>query len=193
MRRSQAHCFRLASLLPSVPASNCFSALSRLLLLLLFGVVVVPHSPAQDTGTVATEFHGKGVAISVTIRDSTGEPISSLALVKLFRGTIPAGQAQTSHGRAELVVYDVGEFTVVVQSAGYTTAQKDLFIDAPGNAEVDVYLRASSAAPTAIPGRPLLAPKARKALDEGARPWRRQLGGSAETSQPGDAPRPRPS
>jgi len=90
-------------------------------------------------------------------------------MVRLFRGTIPAGQAETSHGRAELVVYDVGDFTVIVQSAGYATAQKELSINAAGSAEVDIYLRPSSATPTAVPGRPLLAPKARKVVDQGVR------------------------
>jgi tetratricopeptide (TPR) repeat protein len=140
-----------------------------LLLTVLLLLPFVLPSRAQDTGTAATEFHGKGVAISVVVHDSSGEPISSIAMVQLFRGTIPAGQAQTSHGRAELVVYDVGEFTVVVQSAGYATSQKDLFIDAAGSAEVDIYLRPSSTIPTTVPGRPLLAPKARKAVDQGVR------------------------
>ncbi len=167
MRHCQASSSRRASRLPSLQASNCFPPDSRLLLLLVL-LFVIPCR-AQDTGTTATEFHGKGVAISVVVHDSSGEPISSLALVKLFRGTIPAGQAETSHGRAELVVYDVGEFTVVVQSAGYATAQKDLFIDAAGSAEVDIYLRPSSGIPSAVPGRPLLAPKARKAVDQGVR------------------------
>jgi Tfp pilus assembly protein PilF len=169
MRRSQADYFRLALLLPSAPASNCLAALSRLLFSVLLLLQLMLASHAQDTGTAATEFHGKGVAISVVVRDSSGEPISSIAMVRLFRGTIPAGQAQTSSGRAELVVYEVGEFTVVVQSAGYATAQKDLFIDAAGSAEVDIYLRASSASPSPVPGRPLLAPKAKKAFDQGMR------------------------
>lgn len=169
MRLSQGHSSRRARLLFLAAARNCLPSNRAVLLLILCVPPFVPSSPAQDTGTTATEFHGKGVAISVVIHDSTGEPISSLALVKLFRGTIPAGQAETSHGRAELVVYDVGEFTVVVQSAGYASAQKDFFIDAAGSAEVDIYLRASSTTPTAIPGRPLLAPKARKAFDQGLR------------------------
>jgi len=169
MRHWPAHSSRSALLVPSVQASNYLPATPRLLLsLLLLSAFVLPCR-AQDTGTAATEFHGKGVAISVVVHDSSGEPISSIAMVQLFRGTIPAGQAQTSHGRAELVVYDVGEFTVVVQSAGYATAQKDLFLDAAGSAEVDIYLRTSSATPSAIPGRPLLAPKARKAVDQGVR------------------------
>lgn len=114
MRRWQVNNSRRTALLLSVPAIHCFPPVSRLLISLLLGSLFALSSRAQDTGTAATEFHGKGVAISVVVHDFTGEPISALALVKLFRGTIPAGQAETSHGRAELVVYDVGEFTVVV-------------------------------------------------------------------------------
>jgi tetratricopeptide (TPR) repeat protein len=123
-------------------------------------------SRAQDTGS-ATEFYGKGAAISVVVHAPSGEPVSSAAMVKLFRGTIPAGQAETSVGRAELVVNDLGDFTVVVQAAGYANAEKDFSINANGRAKVDVYLRALSANPAAVPGRPLLAPKAKKAVDEG--------------------------
>lgn len=169
MRRWQVHNSRRTASLPSVPESHCFPPVSRLLISLLLGSLLALPSRAQDTGTTATEFHGKGVAISVVVHDSTGEPISSLAVVKLFRGTIPAGQAETNHGRAELVVYEVGDFTVVVQSAGHATAEKELFIDAAGSAEVDIYLRPSFANPSGVPGRPLLAPKARKAVDQGVR------------------------
>jgi tetratricopeptide (TPR) repeat protein len=140
---------------------------SRFLLSLLLGLLAIPPSRAQDTGTAATEFHGKGVAISVVVHGPSGEPISSSAMVQLFRGTIPAGEAETTGGRAELVVNDVGEFTVVVQAAGYASTQKDISINANGRAEVDVYLRALSANPTAVPGRPILAPKAKKVVDEG--------------------------
>src|SRR5215472_15557264 len=169
MRHWPAHSSRSALLVPSVQASNYLPATPRLLLSLVLVLLFVLPSRAQDTGTAATEFHGNGVAISVVVHDSSGEPISSIAMVQLLRGTIPAGQTQTSHGRAELVVYDVGEFTVVVQSAGYATAEKGLFIDAAGSAEVDIYLRPSFTIPTTVPGRPLLAPKARKAVDQGVR------------------------
>ena len=51
---------------------------------------------AQDTGTAATEFYGKGTAVTVTVHDASGNPIPSGAMVKLFHGgTIPAGQAET--------------------------------------------------------------------------------------------------
>lgn len=125
-------------------------------------------SQAQDTGTASTEFHGKGTAVTVVVHDASGNPIRAGALVKLLHGgTIPAGQAETERGRAELVVTELGDFTVVVAAAGYASVEKDFTIGAAGRTEVDVYLRTLSANSTAAPGRPVLAPKAKKAVDQG--------------------------
>jgi len=56
---------------------------------------------------------------------------------------------------------------VAVQAAGYAPAQKDISINAEGREQVDVYLRALSTTGADAPGRALLAPKAKKAVDEG--------------------------
>jgi len=142
------------------------TALRLLCLIALF----VSSTQAQDAGTASTEFYGKGTAVTVFVHDAGGNPVRSGAVVKLFRGgTIPAGQTETEQGRAELVVTELGDFTVVVAAAGYASAQKDFSIDAAGRTEVDVHLRALGANPTASPGRPLLAPKAKKAVDDGLR------------------------
>jgi Flp pilus assembly protein TadD len=134
----------------------------------LLPFLLVSRVPAQDTGNANTEFYGKGTAVIVVVHDASGNPIGSGAIVKLFRGgTMPAGQAQTEHGRAELVVTELGDFTVVVAAAGYASVQKDFTIGAAGRTEVDVYLRTLSADSTTAPGRPLLAPKAKKAVDQG--------------------------
>jgi|SRR5215469_2579109 len=125
---------------------------------------------SQDTGTAATEFHGTGAAITIVVHDGTGDLISSVALVKLFRGgTIPAGQAETDHGRAELVVNNIGDFTVVVSAAGLSSATKEFSVNANGRCQVDVYLsrNANAAAAGPAPGRPVLAPKAKRAVDQG--------------------------
>src|SRR5579863_1608838 len=116
MRRSQAHSSCRLQLPLPVPVNHCLPSNSRVLLSLLLGLLAVSPSRAQDTGTAATEFHGKGVAISVVVHAPSGESISSPTMVKLFRGTIPAGQAETTIGRADFVVTDVGDFTVVVQA-----------------------------------------------------------------------------
>jgi Tfp pilus assembly protein PilF len=167
MRRSQAHSSRRPQFLRLIPANHCAPSSSGFPLSLLIGLLLVVPSGAQNTGTAETEFYGKGVAISVVVHSPSGQTISSLAVVRLFRGTIPAGQAETTVGRAELVVNEVGDFTVVVQAGGYANAQKDFTINSAGRAEVDVYLQALSANTAPVPGRPVLAPKAKKAVDEG--------------------------
>jgi Tfp pilus assembly protein PilF len=167
MRCSLANSSWRPPLLLPIQAKNCPASNSRFLLPLLLVLLFVDSSRAQDSGTAATEFYGKGAAISVIVHAPSGEPVSTSAMVKLFRGTIPAGQAETSVGRAEFVVTDVGDFTVVVQAGRYANAQKDFSINGGGRAEVDVYLRPLSANAAAVPGRPLLTPKAKKSVDDG--------------------------
>ena len=126
---------------------------------------------AQDVGSQEKEFMGNGSVITVTVHDPAGAPLSSPATVKLFRGIVPSGQRETSRGVAEFVVIGLGEFTVVVAAPGYAETQKDVSVDITGRARVDVYLRQTSAGTTAanVSARPLLAPKAKEALDKGLR------------------------
>jgi tetratricopeptide (TPR) repeat protein len=167
MRRSQAHSPCLPQLLFLFAASR-WRLESDCLRCILFCLVVVSLSRAQDTGTAATEFFGRGAAVTVIVHDPSGQPIASPAVVKLSRsGSFAAAQAETNQGRAELVANEIGDYNVVVEAPGYATVQKDIVIGANGRAEVDVYLRVLSANSGGVPGRPLLAPKARKEVDEG--------------------------
>src|SRR5215470_18845154 len=147
--------------------SFCFAVPSGLGTAFLVALFVCP-TQAQDTGTASTEFYGKGTAVTVMVRDASGNPIRAATMVKLFHGgTMPAGQAQTESGRAELVVTELGDFTVVVAAPGYASVQRDFSIYAAGKTQLEVVLRALSANPAPPPGRPLLAPKAQKAVDKG--------------------------
>jgi Tfp pilus assembly protein PilF len=124
----------------------------------------------QDTGSEVSEYRGNGVEITVTVRDATGEPLTSEATVQVLRdGSVPSAQGETSRGRALLVVRSFGEFTVTVKAAGYEEAQRDLSLRVAGRVEVDVVLRriTNGATPAGVPGRPMLAPKAKTALDKG--------------------------
>jgi tetratricopeptide (TPR) repeat protein len=124
---------------------------------------------AQDNGSQVTEYHGKGAEITVTVHDSSGEPIATSAIVKLYRdGTILSREGQTSRGSALLVVNTIGEFSIVVEAAGYETARKEFSIQASGREQVDIYLRriSSPGTITTVPGSPLLAPKAKRALEK---------------------------
>jgi Flp pilus assembly protein TadD len=135
--------------------------------------VVVCAVPArcQDTGSKEKETRGNGAEIAVTVHDAAGEPISSPALVRLYRdGTIPSGQGATSHGSVMFIVTSLGEFTVVVEAAGYPSVQKEASVQVAGRTPVDVYLRRDAGGAgnsVGVPGKPILAPKAKNAFDKG--------------------------
>ena len=133
-------------------------------------LVFVLPAFCQDSGSEVNEFHGSGAEITVTVHDSSGEPISSAAMVKLYRdGATLSRQGETSRGRAMLVVNNLGEFTVIVEAPGYESAQKEVSVEVTGRTQVDVYLRRLSGggSTAGVPGRPLLAPKAKAALEKG--------------------------
>jgi Tfp pilus assembly protein PilF len=137
----------------------------------------------QDNGSEVNEFHGSGAEITVTVHDSSGEPISAAAMVKLYRdGTMLNRQGQTSRGSALLVVNNLGEFTVIVEAAGYESAQKEISVQVTGRTQVDVYLRRLSAAGSTagVPGRPMLAPKAKEAMEKGLQALSADKMGEAE-------------
>jgi len=123
----------------------------------------------NDAGSSEKELFGNGVAISVTVHDDSGSPIPVPATVNLLRGTIPSGRAETSNGNAMLVVNAVGDFTVVVSAPGFREGREYFSAHGAGRAQVDVFLKrlANDAPAAGVPGRPLLAPKAKEALDQG--------------------------
>lgn len=124
----------------------------------------------QDNGSAVSEFRGNGAEVTVTVKDASGEPISSPAMVKVFRdGTIPSGQATTSRGHAIFVVNALGEYVVDVAVPGYNEVRKEVSLQSSGRFEVEIYVRRMDAAGTlkGVPGRPLLAPKAKEAVDKG--------------------------
>lgn len=123
----------------------------------------------QDSGSEGTVLRGNRAEISLTVRDSSGQPISAAASVKLYKEGIPADQGMTSHGRAFFILPSLGDYTLVVDAVGYRAAQKEVSLRVAVKAEVDIYLqRVPAANETAgVPGRPLLAPKAKEALDKG--------------------------
>ncbi|PYU56989.1 MAG: hypothetical protein DMG55_21845 [Acidobacteria bacterium] len=131
----------------------------------------LPAPPAlcQDSASEGTVFRGDKAEISVTVRDSSGEPISAPASVKVYKEGMPTDRKEASHGRAFFILRSLGDYTVVVDATGYKSAQKEVSVPVSVRAEVDVYVQKESATGdnTGIPGKPLLAPKAKEALDKG--------------------------
>jgi len=128
-----------------------------------------PLSLCQDSANEGIIPRGDRAEISLTARDSSGEPISAPATVKLYRDGMPVDNAATAHGRAFFVFRTLGAYTLVVEATGYKAAQKDISVPVAMKFEVDVYLQRepSSNESAGVPGKPLLAPKAKEALDKG--------------------------
>ncbi len=126
----------------------------------------------------------KGAEIAVMVHDASGEAISSTVMVAMYKdGTTPVGQAGTSNGVARFVVTSLGEFTVVVEAAGYRRAVKEVSVPEPQRTLVDVYLQreaGSTATTVGVPGRPVLAPKAKEAFEKGLQALSADKMGNAE-------------
>jgi hypothetical protein len=171
-------CFEAGRFTPGAPNrfSETYSWRSVLRWPLMAGIacVLAGAGPAQcqDSGSESKEFLGNGAEITVMVRDAEGQPISAPAIVKLYReGSIPSGEGATSQGRLLFVVTSLGEFTVTVQLPGYQSAQKDVSVREPVRTQVDVYLRRERIGENivGVPGKPVLAPKARESFDRGLR------------------------
>src|SRR6516162_4733683 len=137
------------------------------LLPLFLSLCVWPVSlVAQDSGEEGTMTRGSRAEISVTVRDSSGQPIAATASIKLYKNGAPIDQSSTSHGRAFFIPRSLGDFTIFVEAVGYKAAQKDISMMIPVKAEVDIYLQPENApnVSTGVPGKPVLAPKAKEAV-----------------------------
>ena len=164
-----------AGLYKGVSNSECPTRFVARVLLVAAGGLFLPFAVfcqenGADNGSREKEFFGNGTEISVTVHDDSGAPIPSPASVTVLRGATPSARAQTSRGTALLVVNGSGgELTVIVQAPGFREAREELSVRTEGKEQVDIYLKrlAKEEAATGVPGRPLLAPKAKEALDEG--------------------------
>jgi len=112
---------------------------------------------------------GDRAEIAITVRETSGELITAPATVKLYKNGVPSDQSQTSRGRAFFIPRSLGDFSITVEAAGYKSAQKDVSVTLPIKAEVDVYLQRDMASNVSVgvPGKPVLAPKAKDALVKG--------------------------
>ena len=113
---------------------------------------------------------GRRGEIDVIIRDSSGDILSSPASVKLFLNGTPYQETSTSNGRISFTVGDLGKFTVAVEAAGYKPGQNDINLAEPVTTQLEIRLQAEAAsdiAPGGAAENPILAPKAKEALEKG--------------------------
>jgi thioredoxin-like negative regulator of GroEL len=166
--------------------------IERLLLPMLLCAGLWPAAArCQDVGSQGKIFQNNGAEIVVTVLDGSGEPISSPVSIRVLRGGgIPSGEGVTTRGRLSFVVTTLGDFTVVVDAAGYRSERKEVSVPEAETAQVDVVLRRVSGSEgiSGVPGRPVLAPKAKEAFEKGLQALGADKLGEAE-KQAGEAMR----
>jgi tetratricopeptide (TPR) repeat protein len=128
-----------------------------------------PSAKCQDSGDQGLMIRGDRAEISITVREASGSIITVPVSVTIYYGGMPVDRSSTSHGRAFYIPPKMGDYTVVVEGSGYKTAQKDVSVAVSDKIEVDVVLQRELASneSVGVPGRPILAPDAQKALSKG--------------------------
>ena len=125
----------------------------------------------QDSAEQGTNSRGSRAEIAVTVRDSSRQVVTVPTVVKLYKNGTLEDQRSTSQGRAFFIPRGLGDFTITVEAAGYKAAQKDVSLAVAIQYEEDVYLERDTAGGSSvgIPGAPVLAPRAKEALEKGMR------------------------
>ena len=121
-------------------------------------------SRCQDSGDQGTMVRGDRAEISITVRDASGALITTPCSVKLYKNGAPSDQSSASHGRAFFIPRGFGDFTIVVEAAGYKSTQKEISITVAGKEEIDIYMQRELAAneSTGCPASPSWLPRPRK-------------------------------
>lgn len=136
------------------------------LLVLAAAFLSQPPVTAQDRSANEADLRGNRAEISLTVKDMSGQIILSSVVVRIYHSGTLSGQAATSQGRAFFILNSLGDYTVTVDAAGFKSAQKEISLQVAVRDEEDIYLQPDSNA-SGVPGKPLLAPKAKQALDKG--------------------------
>jgi Tfp pilus assembly protein PilF len=123
----------------------------------------------QARSSDESAFRGNHAEIAITLRDRSGNIVAAPAIVKVYHSGALSGQSATSKGRAFFILNSLGDYTITVDATGYKSAQKDVSLNMPITDQEEIYLVPDSSPneTSGTPGKPLLAPRAKEALDKG--------------------------
>src|SRR5215471_10057791 len=104
--------------------------------------------------------------IIVTVHDSAGTSITSAGIVKLYRDGMLADEIGLARGRAVFGSVSFGSYTLEIDATGYKSSQKDVNVSVAMQYVIDANLQREGVSTPGEPTKPLLAPKAKEALDK---------------------------
>jgi len=121
---------------------------------------------AQDSPNESMAPRTDRPQLSVTVHDSSGALITSAGIVKLYRDGMLVDEIGLARGRAVFGSISFGSYTLEIDATGYKSAQKDVNVSVAMQYVIDANLQREGASPPGEPTKPLLAPKAKEALDK---------------------------
>lgn len=140
-----------------------FSFLPGFLGLLVFTAPCLCQDRSTDQGGI----RGNRAEVAITIKEGSSQLIGPLVTVKLYHLGALTEQMTTSKGRVVFIVNLLGDYTITADAVGYRSAQREISIPVAVEAEEEIVLQRNSS-PEALgaAARPLLAPKAKEAMDK---------------------------
>ncbi len=121
---------------------------------------------AQDSPNESTMPRTDRPQIIVTVHDSAGATITSAGIVKLYRDGMLADEVGLARGRAVFGSVSLGNYTLEIDAAGYKATQRDLNVSISMPYQIDANLQREGTGEAAGPSKPILAPKAKEALEK---------------------------
>jgi len=139
-----------------------FQILSGLLCLLVFAAPAFCQDRSADQGGI----RGNRAEVAITIKEGSSQLTGPLVTVKLYYLGALTEQMTTSKGRVVFILNRLGDYTITADAVGYRPGQREISIPVAVEAEEEIVLQRDSA-PEAlgVAARPLLAPKAKEAMD----------------------------
>jgi len=137
--------------------------------LVLVGWCVLWPASAASQASIADEgtLRGNRAEISVTLRERGGDVISLPGVVKVYRNGALIGQTSTAKGHASFIL-NTGDYTIAAEATGYQPAQKDINLTVAVSSVEEIFLTRDPSAGdnVGVPGKPILAPKAKESFDK---------------------------
>jgi len=132
-------------------------------------LALVSAGYCQDRVAEEGGLRGSRPAVSLTLKDSSGALIEAPATVRIYHSGVMSGQSTSSKGRAYFILGGLGDYTITVEASGYKPAQKEISLPVAVTDEEEIVLQRVSDPNVILDAsvRPLLAPKAKEALEKG--------------------------
>lgn len=137
-------------------------------LLVLFVLCVLWPASAASQASVADEgtLRGNRAEVSVTLRERGGDVITTPGMVKVYRSGVLIGQTPTSKGHASFIL-NTGDYTLAAEATGFKPGQKEVNLTVAVSSVEEIFLtRDATSDTTGVPGKPILAPKAKESFDK---------------------------